>query len=112
MRVSRSRQVETAFAWLFAGVVLLILWQPQLHWLAWPAAALSVGSTLHARSMVTPANRGRRSDTLWVALAVMLVLGGMYAWLAPVGDRTGSMQLAAVLLAVGGVLVWARRRAV
>ncbi len=106
----RSQHVEGGAALLFAGVLLLVIWQPQLQWLFWPIVAVSAAGTLYALFIVSPAERARRAQVVWVVPLAFLVLAGIYAWMAPGLNRGRSMQLAGILTVVGVVLIWVRRR--
>lgn len=106
----RSQHVESGAALLFAGVVVLVGWQPQLQWLFWPIVAVSAAGTLAALFAVSPAERAHRAQASWVVPFAFLVLAGVYAWLAPGLSRGRAMQLAGVLTVLGVVVIWVRRR--
>lgn len=106
----RSQHVESASALLFAVVVVLVGWQPQLQWLFWPAVGISAVGTVGALYMLSPAERARRAQAAWVVPLAILVLAGIFAWLAPGLSQGRSLQLAGILIAIGVVLIWARRR--
>lgn len=106
----RSQHVESGASLLFAGVLVLVIWQPQLQWMFWPMVAISAAGTVSALYTLSPAERARRAQAVWVVPLMFLVLAGIYAWLAPGLNRGRSMQLAGILTLVGVALVWARRR--
>ncbi len=106
----RSQHVESGAALLFAAVVVLVGWQPQLQWLFWPAVGLSTVGTLGALYVLSPAERARRAQAAWVVPLAFLVLAGVFAWMAPGLSRGRSLQLAGILAVLGVVLVWVRRR--
>ena len=109
--MNRSQHIEGGAAMLFAGVLVLVIWQPQLQWLFWPIVAISATGTLFSLYRVSPAERTRRARAVWVVPLAFVVLAGIYAWLAPGLNRGRSLQLAGILTLVGVALIWARRRA-
>jgi hypothetical protein len=106
----RSQQFESGAALLFAGVLVLVIWQPQLQWLFWPMVGISAAGTLYALYTLSPAERTRRGQAVWVVPLTFLRLAGIYAWMAPGLSRGRSLQLAGILTVVGVVLIWVRRR--
>jgi hypothetical protein len=108
--MTRPQHIESGTALVFAGVFLLVVWQPQLQWLLWPAVALFAGATYYALYKLPAAERARRARAAWVTPLTFLVLAGIFAWLAPGLSRVRSFQLAGVLIAMGVALTWAKRR--
>ncbi|MBI5600730.1 MAG: hypothetical protein HY944_04090 [Gemmatimonadetes bacterium] len=106
----RSQHVESGSALLFAGILALVIFQPQLRWLFWPTVGISAAGTLGALYWLSPAERARRATAAWVAPLAFLVLAGVFAWLTPGLTRGRSLQLAGILTVIGVVLIWVRRR--
>lgn len=106
----KSQHIEGGAALLFACVLVLVIWLPQLQWLFWPLVAISAAGTGFALYTLSPAERARRAQAVWVVPLGFLVLAGVYAWLAPGLDRGRSIQFAGILAVIGVVLIWLRRR--